>query len=279
MKLRHFNNANCEFDYNAFKWTALKLCILENNWKQMTAAQLAKALGTSRTIVRMKLYELGYKKIEMEYWTDEQVQFLKDNYKTIGDVELAEIFEQKWPKGKKWTKKHIDKKRAYLGLQRTEEDLAFVMQRNVDQGRMNIHKKGVTNWLSTGPAKQGEIRMYKNCHGVIQARVKAGKCWEFWPRWRWKQLHGPVPSDMCVAMKDGNPYNTTDDNLEIITRSELTQRNAAASSKNLSDGYVASMIAYGNPELKKAVLQKPDLIETARTFFQLKRTLKKAKNG
>jgi hypothetical protein len=279
MKLRHFNMTNCEFDYNAFNWTPFKLQILEENWKQLTAAQLAKALNVSRTIIRMKLYELGYKKIEMEYWTPEQEQFLRDNYKTIGDVELAEIFDKKWPKDKKWTKSHIDKKRGYLKLVRTDEDLAAVMQRNVDQGRMNLHNTGVTNWLTTGPAKQGEIRMYKSCHGVIQARVKVGKRWDYWPRWRWNQLHGKPPAGYVVVMKDANPFNTVDDNLEIVTKSEAAKRYVAATSKNLTDNYVAAMIAYGNQELRAAVKLRPDLIETSRVFFQLKRTLKKVKNG
>lgn len=136
MRLRSFNNINCgSVPPNKVEFTSLMMAIIEENWKTMPAEKLARALGIHKTVLRMKLYEMGYKKMEMEYWTEEQTQFLMDNYKAIGDVELAEIFNKKWPKKKDWTNKHIDKKRNYLGLARTKEEIKAIWQRHVAAGK------------------------------------------------------------------------------------------------------------------------------------------------
>jgi hypothetical protein len=176
-------------------------------------------------------------------------------------------------------KKHIEKKRSYLKLRRTGRQIIEITQRNIDQGRLNIHMKGKTNWLTTGPAKQGEIRMYRNCHGIIQARIKIGKRWAFWPRWAWIKKYGPIKNGLVVILKDRNPFNTEITNLELVTRAESTKRNAAASSKNLSDNYVAAQMAYKNPALKEAIKKYPELIDSHRRVLLLKRKIKTLKNA
>src|SRR5690606_16774101 len=117
-----------------------------------------------------KLYELGYKRMEMEYWTPEQVQFLLDNYKEMGDVEMAEIFEETCPKTKPWTKNHIDKKRNYLKLYRTKEELNKIHKRNTDNGRFKMCV--VKRWETTGVTPVGEIRIWQNSGGGEFAVVK-----------------------------------------------------------------------------------------------------------
>jgi len=121
---------------NRIVWQDWQIKFLQNNWQRMTAQQLADALGLKRTIVRMKKYELGLYKMKLEYWSKEQIAFLKAHYKTTGDVELAEIFNQKWKKEKGWTKNHISKKMAQLGLSRTKEQyLAIWKKHNAPGGR------------------------------------------------------------------------------------------------------------------------------------------------
>lgn len=80
---------------------------LRSNWDKMTNRQLAKALGLNLTTTRSRLYALGLKRMEMEYFTEEMEDFLRDNYREIGDVEMAEMFEEIYPKKKPWTEKHI----------------------------------------------------------------------------------------------------------------------------------------------------------------------------
>jgi hypothetical protein len=279
VRLKIFNTINCSPNYGEIVWTPMMLAILEENWKRLTAGQIAKALKVSRTGVRIKMYERGYKKIEMEYWTDEQVSFLKDNYQVMGDTELAEIFESTWAKEKSWTKKHIDKKRKYLGLKRSRQELINIEQRNLDQGRLNTHmKKGKSNFLTTGPATEGEIRLYRNTAGIISPKIRIGKCWVFWSRWAYQKYIGAVPTGFVVVMKDGNPLNTVPENLEAVSRNEATRRFAAQGSINLSDAYIAGKLTYGSPSSRAAVMENKPLIETERTLLLLKRQMKKIKD-
>jgi hypothetical protein len=124
--------------WNKIQWTNDQLKFLKKNFYKLTNRKLADALGLKLTSVRTKCYELGLKRMELEYWTKEQVRFLRQNYKKIGDLELAEIFNQKWHKDKGWSKKHIEKKRRYLGLKRTEEEKNLIPIRTVRAGRFAL---------------------------------------------------------------------------------------------------------------------------------------------
>lgn len=107
---------------------------LKTNFQSMTNKKIAEALGLKITLVRMKAYELGLQKMELEYWPKEAVQFLKENFHKIGDRELSRIFNENFPKKKNWTSRHIQKKMAYLGLKRTKLDCFVIKERNRDNG-------------------------------------------------------------------------------------------------------------------------------------------------
>lgn len=79
---------------NSISWTYDRIKFLKDNYSKLSNKELAKTLGLGLTSTRTKLYDLGLKRIEMEYFTDEQIAFLKSNYQTMGDVEIAEYFEE-----------------------------------------------------------------------------------------------------------------------------------------------------------------------------------------
>jgi hypothetical protein len=120
--------------WNKINWTEEMISFLKNNYTSMTNKKLADSLGLRLTTTRTKLYELGYKRMDLEYWTNKQIQFLKDRYQTIGDVILAEMFNKKFPKKKLWTKKHIEKKRKYLSLIRTPEEIYAIRNEHSKPG-------------------------------------------------------------------------------------------------------------------------------------------------
>jgi hypothetical protein len=113
--------------------TTIEQFILDN-FCQKTNKQIAQELNIPLHQVRLKAYSLGLYRISLDYWTDEQITFLKENFETIGDTELSQIFQEKFPKNKVWTKKHIDKKRKYLNLHRTPEQILLINKRNIDAG-------------------------------------------------------------------------------------------------------------------------------------------------
>jgi len=70
--------------------------IVENHL-HMTYNQLQEITGISVTRIFKKLKSLGFKRIHKTSWTKEQVDFLKNNFRRIGNKDLAVIYTKKWP--------------------------------------------------------------------------------------------------------------------------------------------------------------------------------------
>jgi hypothetical protein len=196
-----------------FIWQQSDIDFLKNNYKLLNNRQLADALNITLTICRMKLYELGIKRMEMEYWKPEMITYLKRNYKKMGDVELAERFTNLYPKNKPWTKKHIEKKRRYLNLKRTEEQQIAINQRNTKQGRNPGY------WVSHQHliCEVGTIKIYKNESGRIYKAIKTKNGFVHYAPWLYKKEVGPIKPGHVIRIKDGNPLNVVVENLEMIS--------------------------------------------------------------
>lgn len=228
---------------------------IKDNWTIKTNPQLAAALGLKLTRLRYFLSEMGLKRMEMEYFTVEQVEFLKKSYKKIGDVELSEIFEAEWPKNKPWTEKHIRKKRCYLNLHRTKTQIDKIKVRNTKSGRYNTVNQ---RWKATGVTEVGKIKIWKNYDGtnnLVVIKLETG--FVHYYRWLYMQHFGPLNSDQIVRRKK-NVYKSdilNIEDLEVITRSENSLRNVA---------------------LRMAI--PPELREVIRETNKLKKTIKSIEN-
>lgn len=71
----------------------------------------------------------------------------------------------------------------------------------------------------------GTIR--RNSDGMLDIKVAEGiRQWVALHRWVWKLAHGSLPArGMALAFRDGDTDNCLLENLELITRRELMQRN------------------------------------------------------
>lgn len=208
-----------------YVFTQFERNFLRVHFHALTNGQLAGMLGHTLTLVRTQCYEMGLKRMELEYWTDEQVKFLKANYRVMGDSELAEIFELKWKKDKGWSKKHIEKKRRYLKLKRTDKEKAEIKQRNIEMGRFAMCP--VRAWETRGGAAPvGELRVWRMSSGanIMVIRLKDG--WVHYAPWLYRQIYGPVPAGCVVRIKDGDHLNIRPGNLELITMAENGARNS-----------------------------------------------------
>ena len=187
----------------------------------MTNKELANHLGLKLTKLRMFLYEMGLKRMELQYWTEEQVQFLKENYREKGDKELAEIFNSKWHKKKGWTLKHIEKKRMYLNLKRTPCEIKKIKDGHKTKGAFRHGK----TWKTRGVSTPGTIKVWRNQFGKPFLVIKTVEGFVHYNRYLWQKHHGPIPEDMIIRTKDDNPLNITIENLVMIDRSENAIRN------------------------------------------------------
>lgn len=127
-------------------WTIEMDNFLIENYSKFTNHQLATKLGLTLTVIRNRLAEFGIKRMEMEYWSREQIEFLKTNYRSMGDVEIAGHFQKVFNKKKLWTKQQIRKKRCYLNLHRTPSEIQFIKHKNSSPGgnQYTINKNSAT---------------------------------------------------------------------------------------------------------------------------------------
>ncbi|WP_421977860.1 HNH endonuclease signature motif containing protein [Roseivirga seohaensis] len=235
----------------------------------MTNRELATAMGLGLTSVRTKCYELGLLRMKMEYWTEEQVNYLLENYKQKGDVELAEEFNNKWHKEKGWTKKHIEKKRRYLHLKRTKKEIHLIALRNIEAGRFSVnHWK---RWYGRA-SKIGTIKTWINRESDSQFKViKTKDGYKHLNRYLWERENGPIEPGFQITYKDGNPLNCVIENLEKLpVGNHPSFLNASI---ELSDGYIAGVMSHNDPELRDHLINLPDLLEIKRQQLILQRTI------
>jgi hypothetical protein len=87
-------------------------------WHQYMISYAAKRLGLKKdpefTRTAGRLAGCG--------WSAEQVQYLRDNYRQMGDSDMAEKLQQELPREKPFRAHNIKKKRLHLDLQRTPEE-------------------------------------------------------------------------------------------------------------------------------------------------------------
>jgi len=117
---------------------------ISNNFHSMTNRQLADAMGLKMTTVRTKAYSMGLRRMALEHWPEKATQYLKDNYRKIGDREIVRHFNKTFPKKKGWTVSHISKKMAQLNLKRNKLDWYIIKERNRRNGsfgKMDINNR------------------------------------------------------------------------------------------------------------------------------------------
>lgn len=203
---------------NRIVWQDWQINFLRDNYKHFTARDLAAAVGLKMTVVRMKLYEMGLKKFEVYYWTKEQEEYLIQNYKKLGDVELAEIYTRRWKKKGGWTEKHIAKKRGYLNLTRTKDEISNIRKRNTRQGRFAMCP--VKAWETRGKAAEHKaVKTWRGSGLVPKMVIKINGRWRDYAPWFYREHIGPVPRGYIVRVKNGNPLEITKENLELVPRS------------------------------------------------------------
>jgi hypothetical protein len=198
-----------------------QIAFIQQNYESVSNKELGAALGLKLHMIRKVCYKLRLYRMILDYWTDEQIHFLQKNYKKIGDKELAILFNLMWDKNKPWTWKHIEKKRLYLNLKRTTEQLLKIKSRNKARGCwMNT-----TTWEKRGVAPIGTIKTWTTSGGRYQMKmIKTQNGFTHYGHWLYEQTFGPMPTGYLIGFKDGNNMNVVPENLEAITRGEHARR-------------------------------------------------------
>lgn len=208
--------------HNKIVFTEEQHAFLRQNFHKMTNKQLADALGLKMTRLRNELAKLGLKRMELEYFTQEQLGVILRNWKTKGDTEIADMLNEQFPKNKPWTKKHICKKRRYLGLIRDKEQLDAIFLRNKAMGKFKDCP--VKAWKTRGLTPMYEMKQWA-IGDYTRTYIKTSKGYRVYARWLWELHYGEIPKGMIVSHIDGDQTNVQLDNLKLISQSENATTN------------------------------------------------------
>lgn len=226
-----------------------------------TAGQLKAALNNHRITCGRK----GGERIHFAHlYTEEQVQFLRDNYQGRSVAELTALFNKRF--GASMTVLQIK---------------AFVSNRGITSGRTGCFEKGSKPWnlgvkgyMGANPTsfKKGSVPPNRKPLGTERICSKDGfvliKIAEpnpytgFPTRYKhkhvhvWEQKHGPVPKGHVVSFRDGVKLNCEPENLMLLTRKELLCLNLH-NYKDAPAELKPSVLALAKLEAKAGVRTRP----------------------
>lgn len=181
-------------------------------------------------------------------WTDPDLALLKTLYPNTPTKQVATVLQRNIGT--------VYRKANLLGLTKSKAFLASPEsgRTNGIKGKDTRFKKGNIPWnkgmkgrKATGRAvetqfKPGQLNgraaeMYQPLgservtrDGIRQRKIRDDGPSQY--RWRavhallWEEHNGPIPKGHIVVFKDGNRENITLENLELITRAELMNRNS-----------------------------------------------------
>jgi HNH endonuclease len=259
-----------EIDRNGVttNWTDDKIEFLKGNYDKMITERLCDHLGFSYTVVRDMMKKLGLRKCNHSKWTPEWDAFLKENYQQIGDVGLAKMFEEKFPKNYPWTAKHIGKRRGYLGLHRTKTEVSEIVKANLESGIYEFN--GTKRWALIGQLPENTKRVWRNNRdGNPFIVIKINGKFHHYNRFVWEQHNGKIPKGMCIRHIDGDFRNNDISNLEMISRAENVIKNSGY--EELTDKYIVGRLTTKNREFREILTQNSELIELQRNIYKAKR--------
>ena len=206
------------------------------------------------TTFRTECYKNGLYKCKMTRWSIAEKQYLLDNYKTMGNIEIA----QNLSKNKRiFDTKKVQKQMRLSNLKRTKEELQTIIGNHKATG---VYSKA--NYKRWEGVKCNEgYRTVQLLNNVPTVVIKINNIFIPYARQRYLELFGEIPKGYKVYLKDCNPMNVEDDNL-IIQNTTLDKNQRELYKKNISK-YFYEQKNTPKPTIKevvKPVAQKVNLI-------------------
>ena len=181
-------------------------------------------------------------------WTPDQDAIIREKYPTNSAEEVGAMIGR--------SAKAIWQRAHTLGVNKSREWIAerarLAMQREDHPGRATQFGNGRPSWnkgrhyhaggrsidtqFKPGTRQGKALSLYQpvgslriDADGYLQRKINDDK--PFHKRWRaehlviWEAAHGPLPPGHAVVFKDGDKTHIALDNLELVSRNQLMQRN------------------------------------------------------
>jgi hypothetical protein len=238
------------------KWSPEECEIVKKYWNIPMQDLVAKLPGRNRKTIYWKISQLGENRQTYKRYTVDEDEFIKANYKTIGNFEIGRKIKR--------TAKSIAKRMIVLGLRRNGDDFKELAKSN------------------RGCYKKGRVSKIAFPLGVLQLvydpkldrhfyNIKTEKGFVRFSRYLYELFNNEKLNDSDIVFHaDGNSLNLLKENLVKITRKQLLYEN------NFKDeAFVKRIFRIRSPELIEHVIKNhPDLIQVKKQSFLLNKKIK-----
>ncbi len=232
------------------RWTNAEIDKLKELYPFALSKDLSKLFGRSQKAINSKAKNLKIKK-DPEFWrpvifTDSEIQYIKENYaNTRTDLIAIKLNKEI---------ELIYRKAAQLCIKKSKEFLAspdsgifikgsttgheyrypkgHIPANKGEKMSPELYKKCEPTMFKKGrlphnTKSDGEISIRKSNNGSLyyHIRLSLGK-WQALHRFLWEKENGKIPNGFNIIFKDGNNSNCKIENLELISNTELMQRNS-----------------------------------------------------
>ena len=221
-------------------WYPDELLFLKKNINSMTNQQLLDEINSRRSkpigygSMRHQCIRMGILRQIQIRWSNADIKYLKENYKTKGNTELANLFNERKKTfriidGKKvyrsFTKKHIEKKLKLLKLKRSSEEVVAIKKRNIAIGITPAISTDDNFWTRGVRKKacEGEIKIWRHNNGKLFRAIKINGKFTPYTRWFYHNFIAPVPSNKIVFHIDMDSLNDEPENLEVRTKKRVSK--------------------------------------------------------
>jgi hypothetical protein len=159
--------------------------------------------------------------MKIHIYTDEEISFLKENIKGRKQVELAEMFNERFG-----LNLGFGQIRGAIHNRHLTNELNYKFKKG--QISHNKGKKGTGGWEPTQFKKGNVPANYKpvgseriDVDGYVWVKTSDPNKWRMKHVVVWEKKNGEVPKGCVVLFSDGNKQNVTPDNLLLVSRRQL----------------------------------------------------------
>lgn len=245
------------------KWNDESETIFHQHAGKIADHDLASMLNTDVKWIKRIREKFNIPKFTNRKYTDEQIEYIRQHYKTRSRREMIEELRRRYP-DMTFTINGIEDRMRRYGMVRTKAESKAIRQREGQLGlckergkkaaeKLRIHDIGDIFWSNSYQQWMIVLPNYK---------------WKFYKVYVWEQHNPKLLLSHYIRIKDPNKPIVID-NLEMV------KKNGSNASTELSDNWIVSTMMHNKGAgYRQIYLNNPEIIEQQRLKIQAIRLIK-----